>query len=78
MLCPVMQMDFTDGVDRYDDETGAERYSNRDLHYGIAWADSHLAEGIAVEPMKGYDLAAFRRWCEEQLYEGGTFTCDET
>ena len=44
----------------------------------IGWADNYLAEGIAVEPMKGYDLAAFRRWCEEQLYEGGTFTCDET
>jgi len=67
MLCPLMQLDFTDGVGRYD-EVGLARYSNSDLHYGILWAEAHLTEGIKREPMKGFDLAAFAEWCKEKLY----------
>lgn len=66
MLCPVMQMDFTDGTGRYDDR-GAELYSDSDLRYGILWAESHLADGHTHEPMKKFDLAAFGRWCKEKL-----------
>ena len=62
MLCPVMQLDFTDGTGRYDDR-GAELYSDNDLRYGILWADSYLADGYTREPMKGFDLKAFRAWC---------------
>lgn len=67
MLCPVMQMDFTDGVGRYD-EAGCERYSDADLKYGILWADSYLADGYTKEPMKSYDLVEFRRWCVKKLF----------
>jgi hypothetical protein len=61
-----MQMDFTDDIGRYD-ERGAELYSDDDLHYGILWAEHYIAEGLTLEPMMGYDLAAFGRWCAEQL-----------
>jgi hypothetical protein len=66
-----MQLDFTDGTGRHDDETGAELYSDRDLRYGILWAESYLAEGLTREPMKGYSLRAFGRWCREKLGEDG-------
>jgi len=69
MLCPVMQMDFTDGTGRYDDRGGL-LYSDADLRYGVLWAETHLAEGIASEPMKGYDLRAFGGWCRMKLAEG--------
>lgn len=66
MLCPVMQLDFTDGVGRYD-ETGRERYDDHDLQYGIMWAESYLAEGRTVEPMMDYDLKEFAAWCAKKL-----------
>ena len=71
MLCPLMQLDFTDGTGRYDEACG-ERYSVNDLAYGIAWADNYLAEGYSREPMKGYDLKAFRNWCRTKLSAEGT------
>lgn len=61
-----MQLDFTAATGRYD-ETGAERYDDRDLRYGIMWAEHHLAEGHTREPMAGFDLAAFKLWCQEKL-----------
>lgn len=66
MLCPVMQLDFTDGVGRHD-EVGAERYSDDDLRYGILWAETYLDDGYKNEPMKGYNLKAFAKWCEMKL-----------
>ena len=71
MLCPVMQMDFTDNTGRYDDR-GVELYSDEDLRYGVLWATSYLADGFTHEPMKGYDLIAFGRWCQEKLDSVGT------
>ena len=65
-LCQVMQSDFTDGWGRRDDR-GTELYSDDDLRYGILWAETHLAEGLTREPMKGYDLAAFAAWCRKKL-----------
>ncbi len=66
VLCQVMQMDFTDGTGRYDDR-GAELYSDADLRYGILWAESYQHEGLTCEPMKGYSLSAFARWCRRNL-----------
>lgn len=66
MLCPLMQLDFTDATGRYD-EAGEERYSDNDLRYGVMWAEHHLAEGIEAEPMKGFDLRAFGAWCRRLL-----------
>ncbi len=66
MLCPLMQLDFTDGTGRFD-EAGAERYGANDLNYGIVWAETYLAEGYTHEPMKGFDLAAFKAWCKKGL-----------
>lgn len=67
MLCPVMQLDFTDNTGRYDDETGVELYSDEDLRYGVLWAESYITEGLVREPMKSFDLAAFGEWCKKSL-----------
>lgn len=67
-LCALLQLDFTDGCGRLD-EAGAERYAGRDLWYGVMWADCYMADGYTHEPMKGYDLAAFRAWCLAKLVE---------
>lgn len=66
MLCPLMQLDFMDGTGRFD-EAGAERYTDDDLRYGIMWAEHYIADGYKNEPMAGFDLEAFRKWCTSSL-----------
>lgn len=66
-LCWLMQSDFLHGTGRYEPDTGEELYSNADLEYGRQYALDYLAEGITKEPLYGYDLAKFARWCEEKL-----------
>jgi len=61
-----MQLDFMEGTGRFD-EAGAERYDDRDLRYGVLWAETYIADGLTHEPMAGFDLAAFAAWCKEKL-----------
>lgn len=68
-LCCIMQTDFMYGWGRYD-EAGLEGYSDRDLDYGAVYAADHIAIGIFEEPMYGYDLRAFKAWCEQQPRTG--------
>jgi hypothetical protein len=69
MLCPLMQLDFTDNTGRYD-EAGGERYDDNDLRYGVLWAETYLDDGLTHEPMAGFDLRAFGTWCKAKLEAG--------
>lgn len=65
-LCQIMQDDFMYGWGRYDDH-GREGYSDRDLAYGIQYAQDYLDQGVTREPLRKFDLEQFRDWCRSQL-----------
>ena len=65
-LCKIMQLDFTDGTGRYDDD-GSEMYSDSDLAFGIDYAEGWLAQGYTYDKIGRFDLVRFRDWCESQL-----------
>ena len=64
-LCNIMQDDFMYGWGRYDGEL--EGYSDNDLRYGIQYAEDYLRIGVSKEPLRHFDLQAFKRWCSMQL-----------
>lgn len=67
-ICQVMIADFMHGWNcRYDDR-GTELYSDDDLHTGLQYADNLIEfEGLTHEPLHGYDLVDFKRWCKRKL-----------
>jgi hypothetical protein len=63
-----MVYDFKEGWGRHD-ETGAERYSDSDLWFGIEWAKWLIEGGFEFEPFHDYNLRAFIEWAREKLNE---------
>jgi hypothetical protein len=61
-----MQLDFLEQTGRYDDR-GAQLYSERDLEFGLDYARGYIDEGETHDLIGGFELAAFRDWCEIQL-----------
>lgn len=64
-LCKLMQLDFLHHTGRFQD--GRELYSNEDLEQGKAYAVDYLQAGIRRDPLDGFSLRRFARWCHEQL-----------
>lgn len=61
-----MQLDFLHNSGRYDDR-GNELYSEYDLVYGIQYASDYLGAGVNNEPLEGFCLKSFQKWCNSQL-----------
>ena len=66
-LCRLMVIDFMDGIGRYDEEDGEERYSQGNLKFGAAYAQWLIEEGYAKEPFYKFDLRRFKKWCEQLI-----------
>ncbi|SRR5258708_33422453 len=69
-LCRLTVLDFTRQTGRFD-ERGRERYDRSDVAFGLAYAQDLLARGHRVEPIDGFDLQRFVRWCRRRLREFG-------
>ena len=68
-LCRLMQDDFKFGTGRFD-AAGTELYSDRDLQFGIAYAEGWIAEGYTYDKTGRFDMAEFRDWCKLCLAVG--------
>ena len=65
-LCCLMVYDFKEQWGRFN-EHGKELYSDRDLRFGIMYAEGFLERSITHEPFHKYDLKAFIAWAKEKL-----------
>jgi hypothetical protein len=70
-LCQNMQNDFQYGWGDREPVTGELLYTEYDLRYGRQYALDYLAEGTQREPLRGFDLRRFARWCERKLTARG-------
>lgn len=65
-LCRLMIMDFEHQIGRFD-ELNNERYSNRDIKFGISYAQDLIKENYKYEPFLKFNLKDFIKWANKLL-----------
>lgn len=66
-LCRLLVLDATRGTGRFDE--GNELYDRGDVDFGIDYAMDRLAAGYTTDPIDGFDLKNFKKFCETKLKE---------
>ncbi len=66
-LCGLMVMDFTAGIGDREPETGEILYDESNLEHGVHYATDLLGIGHVVDPVDGFDLLSFKKWCLTRL-----------
>lgn len=69
-LCRLMVMDFMESTGRFREDMGPDPlYGEKDLKFGIMYAEDLISSRYKWEPFYRFNLVKFKSWCEEKLRE---------